>query len=181
MSDKRHGDDPDFGSDLDGVDEALSEDASTDAAAPQDPEVEQELARLQEALLRTRAEMDNVQKRSQRELERSRRYQLEAILRDLIPVIDSLEQGLANLGDDADEVAEGMRLTHRQLLTALTNHGCETIDPAGERFDPSWHEAMSIQPSESAPPDTVLQVLQKGYRLNDRLLRPARVIVASGD
>ncbi|QKK02382.1 MAG: nucleotide exchange factor GrpE [Pseudomonadota bacterium] len=136
-----------------------------------------EVARLREALLRTRAEMENVQKRSERELERARRFQLEALMRDLLPVIDGLEQGLENAAE-GDSAREGLELTHRLLLKSLGSHGLEVIDPAGERFDPDWHEAMSLQPSDQAEPDTVLMVLQKGYRLHDRLLRAARVIVA---
>ncbi len=138
---------------------------------------DEEVARLRDALLRTRAEMDNMEKRSRRELDKARKFQLEGLMRELLPVIDALEQGLDG-GDDSESAHEGLVLTRKLLLKALEQHGLESIDPAGEPFDPQWHEAMSMQPSDEAEPDTVLTVLQKGYRLHDRLLRAARVIVA---
>ncbi len=141
-------------------------------------ELEREVEKLREALMRTRADMDNMQKRAEREMERSRRYQHEAIMRDLLPVIDGLEQGLENAAE-GDSAREGLELTWKLLLKALEDHGLEVLNPEGERFNPQWHEAMSMQPSEDAEPDTVVMVLQKGYRLDDRLLRAARVIVAS--
>lgn len=144
-----------------------------DQAAPED-----EVSKLRDALLRTRAEMDNMEKRGQRELEKARRFQLESLMRDLLPVIDGLEQGLENAESEDEQSREGLGLTHKLLLQALEKHGLEVVDPMGETFDPQWHEAMSMQPSEDADPDTVLMVVQKGYRLHDRLLRAARVIVA---
>jgi len=146
---------------------------------PESDELQQEIARLREALMRTRADMDNMQKRAERDMDRARRYQHEAIMRDLLPVIDGLEQGLEN-ASEGDSAREGLELTRKLLLKALEDHGLEVLNPEGERFDPDWHEAMSMQASEEAEADTVLMVLQKGYRLNERLLRPARVIVASG-
>lgn len=148
------------------------------AEAESGGELEREIEKLREALLRTRADMDNMQKRAERDMEKARRYQHESLMRDLLPVIDGLEQGLENAAE-GDSAREGLELTRKLLLKALEDHGLETINPEGERFDPQWHEAMSMQPSEEAEPDTVLMVLQKGYRLNDRLLRAARVIVAS--
>jgi molecular chaperone GrpE len=141
-------------------------------------ELEREIEKLREALMRTRADMDNMQKRAERDMDKARRYQHEAIMRDLLPVIDGLEQGLEN-AVEGDSAREGLELTRKLLLKALEDHGLEVLNPEGERFDPQWHEAMSMQPSEDAEPDTVIMVLQKGYRLDDRLLRAARVIVAS--
>jgi molecular chaperone GrpE len=138
---------------------------------------DEEVARLRDALLRTRAEMDNMEKRSRRELDKARKFQLEGLMRELLPVIDALEQGLDG-ADDSESAHEGLVLTRKLLLKALEQYGLEILDPAGEPFDPRWHEAMSMQPSEETDPDTVLTVLQKGYRLHDRLLRAARVIVA---
>lgn len=143
---------------------------------------DEELARMREALLRTRAEMDNVEKRAQREIDKARRFGLERIMNDLLPVLDSLDQALdgkVEADSQAEGVLEGMRLTRKMLVRAMEQHGVEIIDPAGEAFDPTWHEAMTQQPSAEHPPQTVLQVLQKGFKLNDRLLRPARVIVSS--
>ena len=139
--------------------------------------VDEEVARLRDALLRTRAEMDNMEKRSRRELEKARKFQLEALMRELLPVIDALDQALDG-ADESETAHEGMVLTRKLLLQTLEKHGLELIDPAGEPFDPQWHEAMSMQPTDEAEPDTVMMVLQKGYRLHDRLLRAARVIVA---
>ncbi len=169
-----------------GFDEEFQPEAEADRveddSADQDgaDELAREVDRLRDALLRTRAEMDNMEKRAQRDLERSRLYQTEALMRDLLPAIDGLEQGLENAAED-DASREGLALTHRLLFKALESHGLEVLDPIGERFDPQWHEAMSIQPSDEQAPDTVLAVFQKGYRLNNRLLRAARVIVVASN
>lgn len=163
------------------ADEAVEETPSEDEAPDTAENSEAEVAKLREALLRAHAEMDNVQKRSAREIEKSRRFALERFAKDLVPVIDSLDQALAN--DSAEPEPEearpdGLRLVYRQLVDVLERHGLEVLDPAGQPFDPSWHEAMTMQPSGEVEPNTVLQVLQKGFRLHDRLLRPARVIVS---
>jgi molecular chaperone GrpE len=139
----------------------------------QQPDDGGEAARLREAMLRMKAEMDNREKRLEREMTKSRKFAVERLVRDLIPVLDSMDQALAS-----EPASEGMELTRKQALKVLSEHGLEALDPLGERFDPTWHEAIATQPSESDPDDTVLQVLQKGYRLNERLVRPARVIVA---
>jgi molecular chaperone GrpE len=90
-----------------------------------------------------------------------------------------MDQALASAGEQASNGAyEGMELTRKQALQVLSSHGLESLDPLGERFDPTWHEAIATQPVDDQRPDTVCQVVQKGYRLNDRLIRPARVIVA---
>lgn len=138
----------------------------------------QENGKLKDALLRTRAEMDNLQKRAERELEKSRKFAVEGLLRDLVPVIDSLDQGIENAAQSDGAASEGMSLTRKLLVDTLSRYGLSLLDPIGERFDPQWHEAMSMQPSAEHEPDTVIAVLQRGYRLHDRLVRPARVIVA---
>lgn len=160
------------------VEEQPASGEASSEATSSDQDLESEVGRLRDALLRTRAEMDNMQKRGQRELDKARRFQVEALMRDLLPVIDGLEQGLENAGDEDQKAREGLELTYKLLLKALQDHGLEELDPVGEHFDPQWHEAMSMQPSDEGEPDTVLMVLQKGYRLHDRLLRAARVIVA---
>ena len=138
----------------------------------------EELARLREALLRTRAEMDNLRKRTDRELERSRRYVHEALMKDLVPVLDALDQGLENAKADDESLREGLGMIRGQLLQNLGRHGLEVLEPEGERFDPDWHEAMSMQATVDHEPDSVMLVLQRGYTLHGRLIRPARVIVA---
>ncbi|MFP4209442.1 MAG: nucleotide exchange factor GrpE [Wenzhouxiangella sp.] len=156
----------------------------TDESAPlpaeEGPEstAEEEIGRLRDALLRTRAEMDNLRKRTDRELERSRRYINEALMKDLVPVLDALDQGLENAPAEDGNLREGLGLIRTQLLNSLQRHGLEVIEPEGEPFDPDWHEAMSMQSSTQHEPDTVMVVLQRGYTLHDRLVRPARVIVA---
>lgn len=142
---------------------------------PQAIESSDEAAQLREAMLRMRADIDNREKRMEREMVKARKFAIEALLRDLVPVLDSIDQALAT-GDPSG--VEGMLLTQRLALKALADHGLEVIDPLGEAFDPSWHEAMTTQPAGEQPIDTITQVLQKGYRLNERLVRPARVIVA---
>lgn len=154
------------------VDEAASAEPNETADAA---DSSGEVAQLREAMLRMRADIDNREKRMEREMVKARKFATEALLRDLVPVLDSMDQALA-AGDAG--AAEGMLLTQRLALKALTDHGLEVLDPLGEPFDPSWHEAMTTQPAGEHPVDTITQVLQKGYRLNERLVRPARVIVA---
>lgn len=160
--------------------EAQAEPDSIDSADPD--ALKEQVARLQEALLRARAEMDNLEKRSEREQAKSRRFALEGLIRDLLPVLDSLDRGLeAGEEADADKIMEGMALTHKLLAKALARHGLVVLEPEGDRFDPNWHEAISTRPTAEEDPDTVLEVVQKGFRLHERLLRPARVVVARPD
>ncbi len=140
---------------------------------------EAEIQRLTDALARTQAEMLNHERRLEREMEKARKFALERLMRDFIQVLDSLDQALAASGDAEGETAqEGLVLTRKLALKVLESHGLETIHPDGQPFDANWHEAMTAAPSEEAEPDTVLQVLQTGYALHGRLLRPARVVVA---
>lgn len=134
-----------------------------------------------EALLRARAEMDNLRKRNARDLEQARKFALERFVKDLLPVIDSLEQGLeaAREGRESEKLVEGNELTLRMFSKVLADHGVDEVNPEGEKFDPEVHEAMTMQPSREHEPETVMMVLQKGYVLNGRLVRPARVVVAS--
>jgi len=132
--------------------------------------------------LRAVAELENLRKRSERDLEQAHKFALERFVRDLLPVKDSLEQGLQAAreeGASAEKLIEGKELTLRMLGKVLADHGVEEIDPRGSRFNPELHEAMTTQPSADHEPDTVLMVLQKGYLLNGRLVRPARVVVAA--
>lgn len=140
---------------------------------------EEQAAKNRDGYLRVAAELDNLHKRSVRELENAHKYALERFLRELLPVKDSLEAGLAVATADAGELREGQEMTLKLLNTALQRFGVRELSPApGEDFNPDLHEAMTLQPSATAPPGSVLQTVQKGYLLEDRLLRPARVIVA---
>jgi molecular chaperone GrpE len=129
--------------------------------------------------LRAVAELDNVRKRAQRDIEAANRYGIEKLVLDLLPVKDSLELAVENAGrGDAATLVAGQEATLKLLDKALQNQDVTTLDPLGEPFDPSRHEAMMAQPSPSAEPDSILKVIQPGYELNGRLLRPARVIIA---
>jgi molecular chaperone GrpE len=145
-------------------------------------EAERELAEHREAMLRMQAEMDNLRKRLIRDLERSRKLALERIMNDLLPVWDSLERGLqADTGSSTVEsLLEGKALILKMLAKTLQDHGLAEIDPLGDTFNPELHEAMTMQPSTEYGENTVMEVLQKGFRLHDRLLRPAMVVVSRG-
>jgi len=131
-------------------------------------------------LLRAKAEMENVIKRSNKEVANAYKYALERFVADLLPVKDSLDLGRAASNQSADVAAirEGLDLTVKMLDATLSKHGIKAIEPQGERFNPELHQAMTTQESKDSAPGTVLGVVQKGYLLNDRLLRPAMVIVA---
>jgi molecular chaperone GrpE len=132
-----------------------------------------------EQYLRAVAELDNVRKRALRDIEAANRYGLEKFAAELLPVQDSLELAVQNAGrGDARSLAQGQEATLKLLAKALERLGVVAIDPLGEPFDPARHEAMMAQESTTAEPNSVLQVVQPGYELNGRLLRPARVIVA---
>ena len=129
--------------------------------------------------LRAVAELDNVRKRAQRDIEAANRYGLEKFAAELLPVKDSLELAVQNAARaDARSLREGQEATLQLLSRALEKLGVTVIDPLGEPFDPARHEAMMTQESTTAEPNSVLKVVQLGYELNGRLLRPARVIVA---
>jgi molecular chaperone GrpE len=141
---------------------------------------EQDLARHRDAMLRMQAEMENLRKRLARDAEKSRKFALERIMKDLLQVRDSMERGLGMADESAtvESLREGQELTLKMLAKVLQDNELEVIDPAGQPFDPEWHEAMTVLPSEAVEENTVLEVLQKGYRLHDRLIRPAMVVVS---
>lgn len=145
-------------------------------------EAEKELAEHRDAMLRMQAEMENLRKRLVRDLERSRRLALERMMSDLLPVRDSLERGLDAAGEAAsvESLLEGKALILRMLGKVMEDHGLQLIDPLGEPFNPERHEAMSMLPSDEYAEDIVMEVLQKGFQLHDRLIRPARVVVSRG-
>lgn len=126
--------------------------------------------------LRALAEVENVRKRAARDIEQAHKFAIDRFANDLIGVKDSLELGLASEGS-VEALRAGTEATLKLLAKAFENAGLVEIDPAGQPFNPEFHEAMAMQPSAEQPPNTVAQVVQKGYQLNGRLLRPARVIV----
>jgi molecular chaperone GrpE len=127
--------------------------------------------------MRALAELENVRKRASRDVEQAHKFGLERVANDLIGVKDSLELGLASSAS-ADALREGTQATLQLLSKALEKAGLVEIVPLGEQFNPQLHEAMVMQPSREHVPNSIVQVVQKGYQLNGRLLRPARVIVA---
>ena len=133
-----------------------------------------------ERYLRTAAELENVRKRAARDVENARKFALERFAKELLAVRDTLEMGLA-AADNAsvESLIEGKHATLKLLTTVLNQFGIDEVDPEGEPFDPELHEAISVQPSEAVEPGSVVNVVQKGYTLNGRLLRPAMVIVAA--
>ncbi len=142
-------------------------------------EAENLAAQNRDGYLRMAAELDNLRKRTHRDLENAYKFALERFLMELLPVRDSLEKGIAAADTTAAGLKEGMHMTLKLLVTALERARVSEVDPAkGEVFNPELHEAMALQETSEAGPGTVLLTAQKGYQLNGRLLRPARVIVA---
>lgn len=132
-------------------------------------------------MLRMQADMDNVRKRLIREQEKARRRTLERFMNDLLPVRDSLERGLEAAADPSasvESLKEGKQLIMKMLGKAMGDHGLVVIDPMGEVFNPEKHEAMTMLPSAEHDENTVIDVLEKGYQLHDRLIRPAKVVVS---
>jgi molecular chaperone GrpE len=129
--------------------------------------------------LRVAAEFDNFRKRTEREIDNARKYAIERFAQELVTVGDSLEAGInAGAANPGPALLAGAEATLKQLYRAFEKAGIKVIDPVGQPFDPAWHEAMVAQESRTQPANTVLSVIQKGYSLNGRLLRPARVIVS---
>jgi molecular chaperone GrpE len=163
--------------------------AEEQGASPGEPEIDEEersqraeaeAAEFRDQFLRTAAELENVRRRAARDVESAHRFGIERFARELLAVVDSLEMGrqaARGAGEDG-AVAEGMDATLRLLLSVLEKFGVTPIEAIGAPFDPEAHEAIMTRPSVEAAPDTVIEVIQPGYRIHDRLLRPARVIVA---
>jgi len=179
--------------------EALREasEAVSDPAAPAEPEsgeepapgpeaqleaLRAELDQTQDRFVRLQAEFDNFRRRSLKERQESLQYGHQNLVKDLLATVDNLERALGHSAEDAssdaESVVQGIELVKRELLGALGKHGVKVIEPQEEAFDPTYHEAMGQLPHVSLAPNTVVEVLQKGYMINDRMLRPARVLVA---
>jgi molecular chaperone GrpE len=154
-----------------------------DAVASADAELAAAQAQLQEAReaqLRALAEMENVRKRAQRDVESAHRFAVERFAADMIEVRDTLELGLAAAGEapEAVKFVEGAQATLRMVDKAFERAGIAVVDPVGQSFNPEFHEAIMAQPTADHPVGSVLAVVQKGFTLNGRLLRPARVVIA---
>jgi molecular chaperone GrpE len=167
-----------------GAEEQAVEEAETSAKQADSDSVQAELQAKAdenwEKYLRAAAELENVRKRAARDVEKAHKYALERFATELLAVLDSLEMGLAAAEDaDAESLIKGKEATLKQLQAIMERFGVEEVDPHGEPFDPALHEAMTVQPSPDVEPGSVVTVFQKGYALNGRLLRPARVVVAA--
>lgn len=182
---------------LEQTNEASAEQAAEDAeAAPATEEVDvqalqqqleaaqQQAADNLDKAMRTLAEMENLKKRVQKDLDDERKYGLAKFAKELLTVLDSLELGIQAAAGDSPEVVklrEGSELTKKQFEAVFAKFNIETIDPTGEPFNPEQHQAMVMQPSSTVAPNHVITVFQKGYVLNGRLLRPAMVVVAKAE
>jgi molecular chaperone GrpE len=151
--------------------------------ASEDESAGDEVAKLKDQLLRTMAEMENVRRRAQRDVENAHKFAVEKLLSDLLPVVDSLEKAedAAKATDNAESMAEGIGLSLKLFIGILEKAGIALVDPLGEPFDPQLHEAMAMVPNPDAEPNSVMDVMQRGYTLNGRLVRAAKVVVVKGD
>jgi molecular chaperone GrpE len=128
---------------------------------------------------RAQADFENYRKRAAREAAAAGERAKSGLVRELLPIVDNLERALKSAGDGEQHLAEGVRLVHSELIAVLERNGVEQFDPAGERFDPTEHEALSMRDQDGAESGLVLDVVEKGYRTNGTVLRPARVVVSS--
>ena len=142
---------------------------------------EGEIEALKDQLLRTVAESENIRRRASRDVENAHKYANEKLLEELLPVLDSLEKALElpDQSDDAKAVLEGIEISLRMFRETLERGGVLIVDPFGEPFDPSKHEALAMVPNEEVEPNSVIEVVQKGYLLNERVVRAARVVVSA--
>jgi len=150
---------------------------AVDAAAAALAEAQARVAELQESFLRAKAETENVRRRAQDDVAKAHKFAIESFAEHLLPVLDSLEAAVGDASGDLAKVREGVELTLRQLHSALEKGRVNALNPVGEKFDPHLHQAISMVPADQEP-NTVVAVLQKGYTIADRVLRPALVTVA---
>ena len=167
--------------------EFVAEEAFLDARGAEIETLQAQIAELKNAVLRERADSDNLRKRFEREKESALKFGSEKLIKELLPVIDSLTLGLeaakaheAEGRQALDHFIEGSSMTLKLLLDVLQKNGVIELDPVGEKLDPELHQALSVIPSPDAEPNTILHVAQKGYLLNGRVIRAAQVIVADG-
>ena len=170
--------------------ENLDEKQAENDSSASDEHLQQQLAEAEakakehwDQLLRVKAEQENLRRRHEREVENAHKYALERFAQELLPVIDSLEMGAeaaASEGATLEKVREGTELTLKMLLSTMDKFGIKAVHPEGEPFNPEYHQAMSMLESPEHAANTVMNVMQKGYTLNERLIRPAMVVVSRG-
>jgi molecular chaperone GrpE len=141
--------------------------------------VERERDEYLDLARRAQADFENYRKRAAKEAAAAGQRAKSGFVRELLPVVDNLERALASAGEGEQHLAEGVRLVHSELIAVLERNGVQQFDPRGERFDPGEHEALSMREDDGAESGTVLDVVEKGYRANGTVLRPARVVVSS--
>jgi len=170
--------------------ESQGDDAPEQEAAPEELTPEERIAQLEDELvgakddaLRAQADAQNAARRAEQEVEKARKFALERFANELLPVLDNLERALEAAGGDSEEVkaiAEGVELTLKSFTDVMGKFNVDVVDPNGEPFDPNLHQAMSMVENNDVEPNTVIAVMQKGYTLNGRLIRPAMVMVSKG-
>lgn len=170
------------------TDQANVDEAQAASTTPTVAQLEAKIAELeaksaanQDQALRARAEMENIRRRSQKDLENAHKFALERFVQELIPVVDSMELGMAAAAQEAQDVSkfrEGSELTHKMFINALEKFSVKQLNPEGEKFKPDHHQAISAVERNDIEANTVVTVVQKGFLLNDRLVRPALVVVS---
>ncbi|MBL4781303.1 MAG: nucleotide exchange factor GrpE [Porticoccaceae bacterium] len=161
-----------------GAEEAGEKTVELDAVA-----LGEALQQAKDQTLRTQAEMQNLRRRVDRDVENAHKFALEKFVGELLPVVDNMERALEALAVDDENLSaarEGIELTLKSFLGVLDGHKVKQVEPKGEAFNPDFHQAISMVPNPDVAPNTVLEVFQKGYTLNDRLVRPAMVVVSKG-
>jgi molecular chaperone GrpE len=158
-----------------------------DSGVSETEALEEKVKEFQEQVLRSQAEMQNVRRRAEIDVEKAHKFALEKFVKELLPVADSLEkavestEGHENAGEVVANIREGVEMTLTLFKSSLQKFNVKQLDPVGEPFDPQHHEAMSMVSAPDAEPNTVVAVVQKGYTLNDRLVRPAMVVIAKAE
>lgn len=164
------------------IDPSESTEEQENQTVNQVEELQQKLNTLGEQLLREQAEMQNVRRRAQRDVESAHKFALEKFATELLSVVDNLERAIDAIDAEDDSqkaVAEGLELTLKTFIDVLAKHNVEPVDPEGQPFDADLHQAVSMVPNGDVEPNTVINVFQKGYTLNSRLIRPAMVVVST--
>jgi molecular chaperone GrpE len=164
-----------------GVEREILEEKEQKDSSPEDPlaQAQRERDEYLDLARRAQADFENYRKRAAREAAASGERAKSGLVRELLPVVDNLERALASAQDGEQHLAEGVRLVHSALIAVLERNGVEQFDPRGDRFDPGEHEALSMRQQDGAESGVVLDVVEKGYRSNGSILRPARVVVSS--
>jgi molecular chaperone GrpE len=171
------------------IDESDKTEAMNNEQASVEQDVQALLAEAQaqaaqhfDSLLRLQADMENLRRRTEREVDNAKKFALERFVNDLIPVLDSMEMGLqasTQTANDQDTIRQGLEMTLKMFQDVMARFQVEALDPTGDKFNPQEHEAMTMQPSADHEPNTVMFTVQKGYKLHGRVVRPARVVVSS--